>query len=338
VRKFVGRVFHSGGSGSRRSSGIQQPGGDYDHQPNNQQSQLQAQDSGKGPSNERQRSVSSLVRSTLRSLSPFTKPPRRAPETTFTGHARTPLQSDTVMVVSDTLEPASGWISIAAALNMSSSGSQASSVRPTHPPPGTTGGYIVPHVHCSPPQETASVGKLNFSKTAIPASNQQDIATTTINIAPIIPPAQTPVLTPTKGRQPLSTVPQAVRGTNYISTLSPSISSHLWQKTLKKAQEGLAKYKLPSLELGSLQSQSAAENIQSLIVELETAHRENKGRQWRYKDRQGNEIVWVERLGKILKSVDKYAKIVDTAIQHHPDITSLVWAGAKTMLQVCHGL
>ena len=44
----------------------------------------------------------------------------------------------------------------------------------------------------------------------------------------------------------------------------------------------------------------------------------------------------MERLGNILKSVDKYAKIVDTAIQHHPEITSLVWAGARTILQVCH--
>jgi len=42
----------------------------------------------------------------------------------------------------------------------------------------------------------------------------------------------------------------------------------------------------------------------------------------------------MERLGNILKSVDKYAKVVDTAIQHHPDITSLLWAGARTMLQV----
>jgi hypothetical protein len=118
----------------------------------------------------------------------------------------------------------------------------------------------------------------------------------------------------------------------------PSISSHLWQKALEIAQESLAKYQLPSLELGSLQSQSAAENMKSLVAELGAAHQEKKDRQWRYKDRDGNEVVWVERLGKILKSVDKYAKIVDTAIQHHPDITSLVWAGARAILQVCHGL
>jgi hypothetical protein len=118
----------------------------------------------------------------------------------------------------------------------------------------------------------------------------------------------------------------------------PPVPSHLWRKAVEIAQESPTKHKLPSLELGSLQSQSAADNIQSLVAELGTAHRENKNRQWRYKGRQGNEVIWMERLGNILKSVDKYAKIVDTAIQHHPDITSLVWAGARTMLQVCHGL
>ena len=135
---------------------------------------------------------------------------------------------------------------------------------------------------------------------------------------------------------------QAVEDANHIpdtkNSPPPSASSQLWQKALEIAQGSLAKYQLPSLELGSLQSQSAAENIQSLIVELETAHQENKDKQWRYKGRHGNEVVLVERLGNILKIVDKYAKIVDTAIQHHPDITSLVWAGARTILQVCHGL
>ena len=40
----------------------------------------------------------------------------------------------------------------------------------------------------------------------------------------------------------------------------------------------------------------------------------------------------------LLKSVNKYAKVVDTAIQYHLDIILLVWAGARTILQVRHGL
>ena len=30
-----------------------------------------------------------------------------------------------------------------------------------------------------------------------------------------------------------------------------------------------------------------------------------------------------------------YAKIIDVAIQHQPCITALVWAGVRTVIQVC---
>ena len=42
----------------------------------------------------------------------------------------------------------------------------------------------------------------------------------------------------------------------------------------------------------------------------------------------------MDRMTKILKSLDKYLTIVDVAIQHHPDITSLIWAGLRFILQV----
>ncbi|KAF8247260.1 hypothetical protein K440DRAFT_629494 [Wilcoxina mikolae CBS 423.85] len=41
-----------------------------------------------------------------------------------------------------------------------------------------------------------------------------------------------------------------------------------------------------------------------------------------------------QRIVKILKIMDKYCTIVDVAIQHHPDITALVWAGVRTFLMV----
>jgi len=359
ARKFVNRVLHSGGSDGQKPGGdgqppdIQQPGGDHSEQVNNQQSQLEVQERGSGKISRHNR---------LRSLSPFTKTRRSAPEATTTGYSRPPSQSDAVVSGSGTLAPASDKIDITASPNrltppgldpvLPSGESQHPPATPTHPPSDTAGldggDDTMPQVYCSPPphQETASAGKPEVSATIIPTSNLPDIVITTIS--PMNPSPQTPdpVSTPASDPQALPIISQAVRDANYIdisdtknspSTMPPAMSSHLWQKVLEIAQESLAKYKLPALELGSLQSQSAAENIQSLVAELETAHEENKDRQWRYKDRQGNEVVWVERLGNILKSVDKYAKIVDTAIQHHPDITSLVWAGARTMLQVCYG-
>ena len=275
VRKFMDEVFHSG-SGGRKPGGhqqppeIQQPRGDHDQQPNSQQSQSQERNSGKSFSR-------------LRSLSPFTKGSRSAPEAITTSHTRPSSQSDAI--VSGTLHaqlvPTSGRIAVVS-----------SSLNP-------------------PSRDPVSGGKLQASSAS---------------------PTQLPPGTTVLGDGDSNHITGAKNGPR-----TPSSSPELWQKTLEIAQESLTRYKLP-LELGSLQSQSAAENIQSLVKELETAHREIKDRQWCYKDRQGNEVVWVERLGKILKSVDKYAAIVDTAIQHHPDITALVWAGTRTILQVCHGL
>ena len=41
-----------------------------------------------------------------------------------------------------------------------------------------------------------------------------------------------------------------------------------------------------------------------------------------------------ERMQRIVGSLEKCAKIVDVAIQHHPDIVALVWAGARSILMV----
>jgi len=339
VKRFLGKVFDSGGSGGRRPRGggqapdTQQPGGDHGKQPNNQ---LQERDSGKGSSKAQQRPAS--MRSTLRSFSSFR---RSVSEETTPGSRQALSQSDTVL--SSALAPASGRINIAASSSSLIAPGQESvppsgelqhpPATPTHPAPETTalgGDDIMPHDHFSPPhQEPAFGGLPGISATAIPPPNPPVIVITTV--APTNPSSQTP--------DPVSTPANCISDTkNGPSTVPPSVSSYIWQKTLEIVQKSLAKYQLPSLELGSLQSQSAAENIQSLVAELETAHQENKAMQWRYKDRDGNEVFWVERLGNILKSVDKYAKIVDTAIQHHPDITSLVWAGARAVLQVSHCL
>ena len=42
----------------------------------------------------------------------------------------------------------------------------------------------------------------------------------------------------------------------------------------------------------------------------------------------------MERLGEILRSVEKYSSIVDTAIQSNPLVSALVWAGIKGIMLV----
>ena len=44
------------------------------------------------------------------------------------------------------------------------------------------------------------------------------------------------------------------------------------------------------------------------------------------------------KLYNFLRKVERYCKIVDIAIQHHPDITALVWAGIRFALDVCPSL
>ena len=37
----------------------------------------------------------------------------------------------------------------------------------------------------------------------------------------------------------------------------------------------------------------------------------------------------------ILQYINKYCAIANVTIQHQPEITALVWAGARTIIQVC---
>ena len=76
--------------------------------------------------------------------------------------------------------------------------------------------------------------------------------------------------------------------------------------------------------------------IHATIEEIKSAQKALENRKWYYTDRHGREINVGERMRRILKSVEACAKIVDVAIQHHPEISSLVWAGTRFILMVGH--
>ena len=44
------------------------------------------------------------------------------------------------------------------------------------------------------------------------------------------------------------------------------------------------------------------------------------------------------RVYNILRKIEKFAKIGDIAIQHHPDVVALVWASLRMLLQVCYSI
>ena len=70
-----------------------------------------------------------------------------------------------------------------------------------------------------------------------------------------------------------------------------------------------------------------------VVKKLTTLQEENKERQWSY-TWHGKEVIVMERLEKVLKVVDNYSKIVDSAVQSNPEVTALVWAGVRAIIQV----
>ena len=110
-------------------------------------------------------------------------------------------------------------------------------------------------------------------------------------------------------------------------------SSMVWAKTLEIANKKLSENNLPPLDLSNLTSQSAEENIEAVVGALNTLHQDHKKKRWSYTWRD-KEVIVVERLGKILKIVDKYSKVVDTAVQSNPEVSALVWAGVWAIMRV----
>jgi len=77
-------------------------------------------------------------------------------------------------------------------------------------------------------------------------------------------------------------------------------------------------------------------SIHVTIEEIKSAQKVLQEKKWYYTDRHGKQVDVGERMRRILRSVEDCAKIVDIAIQHHPEISSLVWAGARFILMVGH--
>lgn len=74
------------------------------------------------------------------------------------------------------------------------------------------------------------------------------------------------------------------------------------------------------------------EQIWKTLQDLRVVKRDHEIEQSVYTDSHGKEVIVVERLGRILKCVEDYAKIIDVAIQHSPEITALIWAGIRLLL------
>ena len=131
----------------------------------------------------------------------------------------------------------------------------------------------------------------------------------------------------------LSQSPHIPASANQVQAPGQPGASMIWDKALEIAQKKLSDYNLPPLDLTNLTSQSAEENIQAVINALNTFQEDNQKKQWSY-TWHGKEVIIVKRVGEILRSMEKYSKIVDTAIQTNPQVSALVWAGILAIMRV----
>ena len=113
----------------------------------------------------------------------------------------------------------------------------------------------------------------------------------------------------------------------------PSQSSVVWTKAIDIAKKKLIENNLPPLDLTNLSTQSEEHNIDAVINSLNTLQEDEQKKRWSYTWR-GKEIIIVERLGKILRSVEKYSKIVGSIVQSDPKVAGLVWASIQGIIQV----
>jgi hypothetical protein len=75
-------------------------------------------------------------------------------------------------------------------------------------------------------------------------------------------------------------------------------------------------------------------NIYSVLDAASKAKAERDENKWRYTKSNGEVIILRERFDKIIEGFTKYADCISIAIQHQPEVTSLVWAAARFLIQV----
>ena len=110
----------------------------------------------------------------------------------------------------------------------------------------------------------------------------------------------------------------------------PTAAPPLWQRAYAIAKDHLSEKERE--QLGLLTAGNGS--IESAISAAKDAHKAAKDRRWVYRRKQGDDIVVMERVGRILRGMEDYAKIGDILIQSSPEIAALVWGAARFILQV----
>ena len=126
------------------------------------------------------------------------------------------------------------------------------------------------------------------------------------------------------------------KSTMGLDIIEPSShSSALWAKALDIANQKLSENNLPPVDITNhkFPALSAEESINAVIKGLNTLQQDDKKKRWTY-TWHGKEVIVMERVAKILKSVEKFSKIGDTLVQVNPQVGAFVWAGVWSIMRV----
>ena len=126
--------------------------------------------------------------------------------------------------------------------------------------------------------------------------------------------------------------PHACTSPGSLLAPGPDIDT-VWTEALKIACGKLGDNNLPTY-LTSLTSQLPGGNIRAVIEALVNLQKAEKDKRLHY-TWNGKKVVIVERLGKFLKTAEKYSPIVGTAMQSKPEVAALVWACVWATMRVC---
>lgn len=165
------------------------------------------------------------------------------------------------------------------------------------------------------------------------ASNPSTSAPSTANIVP--PQSNTSA---TVVSQPQPTVNADTKNHDAVWTEVWKKAHQLAQALKKMSEEDLECFRTLGTGTPNAPGAGSGHGIYTLD-ELHTNVKESKVRadekrmSFTYKDKK----YWVSSLiGGVLEGFERYAKVVDTCIQHSPEVTSLVWGGIQLVMQARH--
>ncbi|RPA72522.1 hypothetical protein BJ508DRAFT_381521 [Ascobolus immersus RN42] len=105
-----------------------------------------------------------------------------------------------------------------------------------------------------------------------------------------------------------------------------------WKRALDIALESKALTVAEKAELQ--QNRPNTTTVFSVLAEADKIRKKKDESQWSYTRKNGEKVVLRELFDNAVEVVAQYRSVIDTAIQHSPETTALIWAGVRLLMQV----